>query len=53
MSDEARRPSAGTVRAALQQLSAEERERLVKALAAALVEQIREQQRVEGMRRLR
>ncbi len=43
----------GGVRAALQQLTAAERERLVKALAEVLIEQIREQRRVESMRRLK
>lgn len=43
--------SPGSVRDVLQQLSPEERERLVKALAAALVDQIREHKRVDAMRK--
>jgi len=43
----------GAIRDALKQLSREERDRLVKALAEALVEQIRDHQRFDAMRKLR
>ena len=43
----------GSVRDALQQLSPEERDRLVKALAAALVDEIRDRQRFDAMRKVR
>ena len=42
--------SSGGVRELLQQLRPEERERLVRALADVLMEQLRERRRVESLR---
>ena len=47
------KPTPGTVRAVIEQLNAEERERLVKALAQALLEQVQERRRVDALRRMR